>query len=248
MSFLKSILSLFIVGSTLVAMFTMFEIFGRSEKIYNIEKLKKIHQINGAVYFLLFIVIAYFCLTFVIGTKTELSPRSTSHGIFAIAEITLLGLKISFVRIYRQFYDKVQAIGLLIALITFGMFGMSGGYYLLVTKFGTDKTFDMADRYKEEIAAKSGLFTIKTDARSISKGKELYESKCYFCHDAYSNKTKVGPGLKNILKNPSLPVSRKPATPENVVNQIKNPYKDMPSFSYLPDEDVGNLIAFLNTL
>ena len=69
-----------------------------------------------------------------------------------------------------------------------------------------------------------------------------------FCHDAYSNKREVGPGHKGILKNPLLPVSKKPATPENVANQIRNPYKDMPSFSYLLDEDVENIVAFLNTL
>jgi len=236
------------IASTLIAMFTMFEVFGKNEKRFNIEKLKKIYKINGVIYFLLFIVIAYFCLNFVMGTKTELSSRGAFHSVFAIAVISLLGLKVSFVRIYRQFYNKVQALGLLIALTTFGMFGVSGGYYLLVTKFGTDKTFNIADRYKKETAVKSGMFTVKTDAESISRGKDLYESKCYFCHDAYSNKAKVGPGHKDILKNPSLPVSGKPATPENVANQIKNPYKDMPSFSYLPDEDVQSLVAFLNTL
>jgi len=89
---------------------------------------------------------------------------------------------------------------------------------------------------------------IKTDQESINKGKELYESKCYFCHDAYSTKWGVGPGHKGILKNPLLPASGKPATPENIVNQLRNPYKDMPSFSYLSDEDIQNIIAFLNTL
>jgi hypothetical protein len=58
----------------------------------------------------------------------------------------------------------------------------------------------------------------------------------------------VGPGHKDILKNPLLPVSKKPATPENAADQIRNPYKDMPSFSYLLDEDVENIVAFLNTL
>ncbi|MDP3260579.1 MAG: cytochrome c [Thermodesulfovibrionales bacterium] len=95
--------------------------------------------------------------------------------------------------------------------------------------------------------SKAGI-VLKTDPESIRKGKELYESKCYFCHDAYSTKREVGPGHKDILKNLLLPVSKKPATPENVANQIRNPYKDMPSFSYLLDEDVENIVAFLNTL
>ncbi|MEW6418126.1 MAG: cytochrome c [Nitrospirota bacterium] len=58
----------------------------------------------------------------------------------------------------------------------------------------------------------------------------------------------MGPGHKGILKNPLLPVSKKPATPENIVHQLKKPYKDMPSFSYLSDTEVQNIIAYLNTL
>ena len=57
-----------------------------------------------------------------------------------------------------------------------------------------------------------------------------------------------GPGLKGILKRPTLPVSGRPATPENVYRQLREPYKNMPSFAQkLTDDDVFNLIAFLNT-
>ncbi|MBI5025499.1 MAG: cytochrome c [Nitrospirae bacterium] len=262
---LKSILSLITILSAFIAIFTMYEILGRSEKKYDIAKLKKIHKANGIVYFLIFIFIAYFCLNFIITSKSELSPRGIFHSVFAFTVIVLLCLKISFIRIYKQFYGKVQTIGLLIALITFGMVGTSGGYYLLVTEFGRDKAFDKIMEYKKEGPSKiadkkvvaptlrgnrdEGIkIAVKTDPESIRKGKELYESKCYFCHDAYSTKAAVGPGHKGILKNPLLPVSKKPATPENVATQLRNPYKDMPSFSYLSEDDVLNIIAFLNTL
>ncbi|MDP2276767.1 MAG: cytochrome c, partial [Nitrospirota bacterium] len=147
-----------------------------------------------------------------------------------------------------QFYEQAKIIGILIALISFAMFAASGGYYLLITKFGTDKEFMEAAALKKEPVKEAVKIALKTDPESIRKGKELYESKCYFCHDAYGNKREVGPGHKGILKNPLLPVSKKPATPENAANQIRNPYKDMPSFSYLSDEDVENIVAFLNTL
>jgi len=239
--FFKSLLSLFTLLAAFVAMFTMFEILGRSEKRFNIERLKRIHKINGVCYLLLFLFITYFCLDFIIRTKIELSPRATFHAVFALTIIVLIGVKISFIKVYRQFYGYVKTLGLLIALITFAMVGTSGGYYLLITKFGTDdKTFAKTVEEKK--------FIIKTDAVSISKGKGLYEDKCSFCHDPFSAKTIVGPGHKGILKNPTLPVSGKPATPENIANQLKNPFKDMPSFSYLSDNDVLNIIAFLNTL
>jgi len=244
--FFKSLLGIGMLVSALIAVFTMFEIFGRSEKKYDIEKLKKVHRANGIVYFLLFIIIGYFCLNFIINTKAELSPRALIHSLYAVAILLLLGLKFSILRVYTQFYNQVKIIGILIALLTFGMFATSGGYYLLITKFGADKAFSMIKEPQKEVL--KGGIVLKTDPESIRKGKELYESKCYFCHDAYSNKREVGPGHKGILKNPFLPVSKKPATPENVANQIRKPYKDMPSFSYLSDEDVENIIAFLNTL
>lgn len=89
---------------------------------------------------------------------------------------------------------------------------------------------------------------VRTDVESIDKGKELFNSKCSFCHDPNSTNAIVGPGLKDILKKSKFPISNKLATPENLVNQLRNPYKDMPSFSYLPEENVLNLIAYLNTL
>ncbi len=90
--------------------------------------------------------------------------------------------------------------------------------------------------------------TVKTDPESIGKGKNLFDAKCSFCHNPHSTETIVGPGLKGILKNPDLPVSKKPATPQNIANQIRKPYSDMPSFSYLSEDEVLDIIAFLNTL
>ena len=245
---LKSFLSLVLLLLTFIQMFTMFEVFGRSEKKYNIEKLKKIHRLNGKLYFLLYIFIAYFCLDFILRTKTEPSPRATLHGVFALAVIVLLLLKVFFVRIYRQFYGQVKTIGLIIALLTFGMIGTSAGYYLLVTKLGTDALFKKGGIEDKRELTKEAVIIVRKDQESIKKGRVLYESNCTFCHDPISTQTIVGPGHKEILKNPFLPVSKKPATPEYIVNQLRNPYRDMPSFSHLSQEDVMNIIAFLNTL
>lgn len=226
----------------------MFEVFGRSEKKYDIERLKKIHSINGRIYFLLYLIIAYMCLDFILKTKAEPLPRATFHSVFAITVIILLGLKVFFIRVYKQFYNQVRTIGLLIALITFGMVGTSGGYYLLIAEFGTDIPLKKAVKEIKESVPKGTVIVVRTDPESIRKGKELYESKCSFCHDPFSTKTMVGPGHKGILKNPVLPASKRPATPEKIAHQLQNPYKDMPPFSYLSQEDILNIIAFMNTL
>ncbi len=245
---IKSLLSLVIVFSALVAMFTMFEVFGRLEKRFNSEKLKKIHKLNGIFFIALSVAIACVCLEFIVKTKAEPSPRAAFHAVFALAVFVLLMLKIAFVRFYRQFYGKVQTLGLLIALLTFGMVATSGGYYLLVKGIGKDTLISGEVEQPQKGVREPSRPAVRTDTESIAKGKELYESKCSFCHDAFSTERVVGPGHKGILKNPLLPVSKKPATPENAANQLRNPYKDMPSFSYLSEDDVQNIVAFLNTL
>lgn len=241
--FLKSLLSIIIVLSTLVAMYTMFEVFGRVQRKYDADRLKRLHRINGIVFILFYLVIAYFCLDYLVRTKAETSARAALHGVFAISVIVLIVLKIFIVRVYRGFYNQAKTLGLLVALLSFGMVGTSAGYYLLITKFGTEEPIKRAVE-----APKKEEWTVSADQASIEAGKELYFTKCFLCHDPYSNETVVGPGHKGILKNPRLPVSGKPATPDNVVHQLRDPFEKMPSFAYLTDEEIGNILAFLNTL
>lgn len=253
--FIKSLLAVCMVFMAGIAMFTMFEMFGRSEKRFDAGKLKKIHKINGIIYFLVFCFITYYCLNFIISSKAELSARGTFHSIFSITIIVLFIIKIVFLKFYRKFYENVKTLGILIAIITFGMAGTSAGYYLLVTKLGSDPTFDMIMQYKKKGRTESAVQTdivsetlIKTDAESIGRGKTLFETKCSFCHDAYSTGTVVGPGLKGLFKNETLPVSGRPATAENVSRQIREPFSRMPSFSYFSDKEISDIITFLNTL
>ena len=83
--------------------------------------------------------------------------------------------------------------------------------------------------------------------RVLLRGK-IFDTKCFFCHKANSTEKGVGPGLKGIMKGDKILVSKKPATPENIVDQLKKPYQNMPSFSSLSEEDIMNVISYLNTL
>ena len=60
--FTKSILSLVLLGSTLIAFFTMFELMGRKEKRFNPKLLRTVHRINGYCFLILFIILSYYCL------------------------------------------------------------------------------------------------------------------------------------------------------------------------------------------
>ncbi|UCH81140.1 MAG: cytochrome c [Nitrospiraceae bacterium] len=235
-------------------MFSMFEVLGRREKKYSIDNLKRVHRISGYVYILSFLTITYFCLHYIASAKTELSSRASLHSFIAVTILALLGIKLSFIRIYRQSYDQVRYLGIAIAILTFGLVSLSGGYHMLISKFGTDTSFNSFVQYKatmniEKDKNKKILgIIIDEDAEGIGRGKNLFDSKCSFCHEAYSAEYKVGPGLKRVLKNARLPVSNKPALPENIIKQIKQPFNRMPSFEYLTDEEIDDLLAFLNTL
>ncbi|RJQ53362.1 MAG: hypothetical protein C4526_06860 [Nitrospiraceae bacterium] len=250
--FIKSILSLVLLTATAVGMFTMFELFGRDGKRFNAETLRKVHRAAGIVYVIIFALISYLCLRFVFITKTELSVRGAFHGVLALAVPVLLGVKVLYVRIYRQFYGQAKTFGLVISIITFVMVAISSGYYLLVSEFGADTSYDRIIQYKEKIAREkkeeAGRPAVRTDPESISRGKTIFEARCGFCHNAYSPETIVGPGLKGILRSPELPVSRRPATPENIRKQLRQPFSRMPSFDFLSDGEAEDIIAFLNTL
>jgi uncharacterized membrane protein len=253
--FLKSILSVILLLLAAVGMFTMFEMFGRDEKRFNAARLRTVHKTAGVFYLIVFALITYFCLRFVFITKAELSARAALHGIFAAAVLVLLAVKVLYVRVYRQFYEQVKVFGLIISLITFVMVGMSAGYYFLVSEFGADTSYDRIIEYKEQIALERKTKKVeapgrpvRTDPESIGRGKNIFDAKCRFCHNAYSTETIVGPGLKGVLKNPELPVSRRPATPENIRGQLRQPFSRMPSFDYLTEEEVEDIVAFLNTL
>lgn len=132
---IKSILSSVMIAMAIIQMFVMFELFGRDPVRYNAATLKRIHRINGSLYILLYFIIAYFCLGYIISTKSEPTARVAFHAVFALSLIILLFIKITFIRLYRQFYDKALTLGPLIAFFSFLMIATSGGFYLLVTLF-----------------------------------------------------------------------------------------------------------------
>jgi uncharacterized membrane protein len=80
------------------------------------------------------------------------------------------------------------------------------------------------------------------------QGASLFNQNCSACHYSDRAETKVGPGLEGILKGGRLLVSGRPATVESVRDQLITPYKAMPSFAHLSEEELAALIAFLKSL
>lgn len=212
------------------------------------ERIRKFHSANGIAFLFLCLALTYFCLGFLVRTKAEPSVRVMFHSLFSVAVLLLLCFKVLVNRIYRQYYDRLQSAGFVLVMTSFLMVFTSAGYYLLITKFGSDiPAVGTVDRRKAAGPIQTGM-SVAIDPATIARGKALYDEKCIFCHDPLSKKSLSGPGHKGILKNPLLPVSGRQATPENIAAQLRTPYKDMPSFSYLTPAEVQSLIAYLNTL
>ncbi len=85
-------------------------------------------------------------------------------------------------------------------------------------------------------------------------GKAIFDQNCSLCHFPNQTTTKIGPGLKGLFKNKTLPVSHKPTTVANVLHQVLNGNPSakpmpMPAFkSKFSKKDLANLIAYLKTL
>ncbi len=242
---IKSLLSIPLLVLLLFCMITMFELVGKTERKYDAERLRRLHAYAGFLYIILFAIIAYFCLETIARTGTELSARAVIHSLLAVAIIVLLAIKSSFVRAYRQFYPLAKTIGLVISVLSLLMIASSTGYYFLAS--GTTSAQTVPDKGKTGDGGASKI-SVRTDAESISRGKKLYDEKCNICHDPLSTNTVVGPGHKGILKRPFLPASNRPATPENIAAQLRRPSGKMPSFDYLSDYEIRDLIAYMNTL
>jgi hypothetical protein len=243
---IKSLLSIPLTLLVLFGMFTMFEIFGRAEKKHDSEKLRRLHVIGGMLYTILFIVISYFCLDSITRTQAELSPRGTIHALLASTVVVLIAIKSLFLRSYRQFYGQVRILGLLISVLSILMIGSSAGYYFLAPG-GSAGNYIRQQGITSETAPSKWI--VRTDSESIRRGNLLYNEKCIICHDPLGTAAKLGiPGHRGILKHPRLPISKKPATAENIADQLRNPVGKMPSFAYLSDEEILDVIAFVNTL
>jgi hypothetical protein len=247
----KTILALILLIPVIIAAFTMFETMGRTEKKYDLNRLKRVHRVNGMAYLLLYLIIAGLCL-YVVRSHPDLSARAVFHSVLALTIFFLLLIKITFVEFYRNFYSRIPTIGISLVVLSALTFATSAGFFLLVTPGGdlhqetNGHSHSGADSGQESWDPSD--ITLRTDAKSIESGEQLYKEKCSGCHATESERTIVGPGHRDILKRENLPSSGRPATAENIARQLKDPYMIMPSFSDLNRKQVEDIIAYMNTL
>jgi cytochrome c len=252
---IKSLLALVLLALAGHGMYTMLEVFGKNAPAERAAQLKKRHRTSGWIFVILFSLISYLCVVFLAVSRAEPSSRTALHILLALVIIALLIVKVLFVRVYRQYYGVARTIGIALGILVMALVGISAGVYLTMTRFGQDRTVDKSAYYvlrgpflSVHPIASPGTAAIRTDHQSIARGRTLFLTRCSACHDAESTQTKVGPGLKGLLRNPRLPISGHPATAESIRFQLRQPMGAMPSFAYLSDDEMNDLIAYLNTL
>lgn len=82
----------------------------------------------------------------------------------------------------------------------------------------------------------------------VDEGAKLFAGSCSLCHFTETTQTKIGPGLKGLFQQNNLPVSQWPVTRESIEKQLRTPFKNMPPFEELEDEQIDALIAYMKTL
>ena len=233
---LKSILALFFLASAVSAITSMLTIMGKAEKKASPKTLRNIHKISGRLFLLLLFPLLFLGMRYWSQIGDQASVRAVFHAVLALGLITVLLLKVAIVKFYKQFLRFAPAMGLMVFGFAFVVFCVSAGYYSVKTLIANPPP------PKKVMAVSS-----ETNG-NVEKGVSLYNAKCLSCHFTDSEDKKLGPGLKDLFNTEKLPYSGRPATVENIKQQLIRPALVMPSFTKMTEQEMADLMAYLKTL
>ena len=233
---IKTILGWLFLFMGIAAVTSMLTIMGKQEKKMPAPTLRKIHRSAGLVFFLLMLVNAFLGFRFWVISGDTLSTRGVLHAVLAIALVIILFLKVAIVKVYKNLLRYAPTLGMIVFSLAFVVFLVSGGYF---SARSLNFPQGESDQQIESTLGPLGRADI---------GLELYIGKCGSCHYADKAEALFGPGLANVLKNEILPVSGRPASLENVRSQILRPFLSMPAFTDFTEQELADLLAYLETL
>jgi mono/diheme cytochrome c family protein len=233
---LKSLLAAILLAAAVTSLLSMFTMMGKAENNADPKTLKKIHKISGWLFLLLLLPLLYLGMTYWIRIGDQASIRTVFHAVLALGLIITALLKTVIVKIYKKFIRFAPGLGMLVFCLTFVVFAISAGYYAL--NAWIIKPFPLEEMQEASLEA----------AGNANRGASLFKKNCLYCHHPDSEDKKVGPGLKNLFVEKTLSFSKRPATVENVKRQLLQPIQSMPSFAELTEQEMADLIAYLETL
>ncbi len=232
----KSIIAVAILTAGLVSLISMLSLMGRTKRKSSPEFLRKRHKASGIIFAVLLLVNSYLGMRYWVMTGDSISTRAVFHGVLALGLLVVFLLKIAIVRFFKQFLKFAPVMGLIVFVLCFVVFSISAAYFLLRTAFTPQE------------ATQTSTPRLPSSPGVIEKGMAFFNSQCASCHHADREEFKNGPGLKNLLKRDGLPASKRPATVENILLQLKKPFQVMPAFPSLSEQESANLLAYLKTL
>jgi mono/diheme cytochrome c family protein len=230
----KSLVATGFIVSGILAVWCMFTLMGKAERKLSGTVLRRLHKVFGFIFLLLLLVLTYYCAKFVRAGGDNLPVRAVIHSVIAVGLLIVLLLKVIIVQFYREFIRFVPVMGITVLVLALVVYATSAGFYFLTRS--------------KPAAARTAQPPVSLSATEQA-GMAIYESQCAFCHHADKLDSKLGPGLKGLLKSETLPSSGRPATLENVRSQLVDPVGGMPSFeSTLSEEETKALLEYLGTL
>jgi hypothetical protein len=232
----KSIIAVAILTVGIVSLISMLTLLGRAKRKSSSEFLRKLHKTSGIVFAVLLLINSYLGLRYWAMTGDSISTRAVFHGVLAFALLIVFLLKISIIRFFKQFLKFAPVMGLTVFALCFVVFSTSAAYFLLRTAFLPKEATQMSTH------------RLPSSPGKIENGRALFNSQCASCHYVDRYESKHGPGLKKILKQEELPTSNRPATVENILLQLKKPFRTMPAFPSLSEEELAHLLAYLKIL
>jgi mono/diheme cytochrome c family protein len=233
---LKTVLGWLFLILGFAAVTSMLTIMGKQEKKIPAPTLRKIHRGAGILFFLLMLANAALGFRFWVSSGDTLSVRAVLHAVLALILVFILLLKVAIVKRFKNLLRYAPTLGMIVFGLGFVVFIMTGGYFT-----ARSLTADLSQPAAGEPAAAE----IPGDAAG---GASLFAGQCAACHYVDSEETLFGPGLVNLLKKEVLPTSGRPATLENVKNQLLKPFRSMPAFATLSEPEMEDLLAYLKSL
>lgn len=233
---LKTIMALFFLLAGITAFISMLTLMGKREKRISPQSLKKVHKAAGLLFFLMALFLFFFGFRYWANAGDVISVRAVLHVVLALGLLVVLLIKISIARFYKQLLKYAPTLGIVLFSLTFVVFCISAGFFLARSIMGVSLEKSNEQPY---VSAVQG---------NIESGQALFQKKCSSCHFSDKKEIKFGPGLAGLLREPTLPVSGKSASHENIIGQLQQPLKTMPAFPDFSDKELADLLAFLETL
>jgi cytochrome c553 len=232
---IKLILGTVLMTAGLTALLSMLNLMGRAEHKTDPLVLRRIHRTAGFIFAVLFLILALLGAKIVRAAGDGLPLRGVLHAVLGLALVAVLTLKVLFIRFYRQFLKHVPVMGMTVFILAFLIFCLSAGFTIVRN----------VPLHRQTRVLSGGPARLQDTAR---RGAALFATHCAGCHHAQNEAAGAGPGLKGILKKDKLPASGRPATLDNVRSQLIRPIGNMPPFNTLSEEQIQDLLAFLESL